>query len=105
MRDTMEGMDVFFVRHGQTDANIHRTHLGGNDPINATGHFQAKKTAEYLKSLEKPDILASSEFLRAQQTANIISQALKMPITTFPDLYETKFGVWDGKPLTEVLPL
>lgn len=62
------GTVVWMIRHGQSDANAGRA---SNDPamipLSPTGHRQAAKVALALGCA--PDLILSSPFLRARQTA------------------------------------
>jgi broad specificity phosphatase PhoE len=70
-------MKLYFARHGQTDANANvvnnRPAAGDDEPLNDLGTQQAAELAENLKD-EKFDIIISSPFKRATQTAEIINQ-------------------------------
>lgn len=79
---------VYFVRHGQTQANV-EMYLGGRDELlSKVGQKQAKVVGDRLRSLDIGTLLAS-DWPRAQQTAKIISQALNdIEIVTVPELGE-----------------
>lgn len=74
-------MHVYFVRHGETLALRRHRHQSPNTPLSPTGREQANSTAEYVRSLN-PDILLSSEYTRALETARIIGMQTGLtPIT------------------------
>jgi broad specificity phosphatase PhoE len=73
-------MKIFFVRHGQTVANIENTEYTNNDelhPLTAHGKLQATYAGKYLKQYGKFDLIISSPRLRAIQTAEQISKEIK----------------------------
>ena len=94
-------MEIYLIRHGQTDAN-HQAIIQGraNNPLNFTGKKQAQLTAEYLKEHHiQFDYCVSSPLLRAKETMNIIKDVLNLHLETHieADLIEREFGELDGK--------
>jgi probable phosphoglycerate mutase len=71
---------ITFVRHGNTNHNLENRAQGHlNNPLNEAGIRQAEAVAKRLA--EEPwDVFLSSDLVRARQTADIISQAIGMPI-------------------------
>lgn len=78
-------MKLYFVRHGQTDANASMTNGHSiaelDEPLNAIGIKQAEELAEQLKDI-KFDALVSSPLKRAVQTAEIINKYHHLDIIT-----------------------
>lgn len=76
-------MKLYFVRHGQTDANVAMNNgqlIGEYDePLNVIGIKQAEDLAEQLKD-SKFDAIISSPLLRAKQTAEIVNKYHDLPI-------------------------
>lgn len=76
---------MLLVRHGQSFFNLHFNQTG-NDPgirdpeLTEEGRAQARRTAESLKAQEIQRV-ECSPYRRAVQTAEIIADALKVPIT------------------------
>lgn len=70
-------MKLYFVRHGQTDANAKMTQGGQiaelDEPLNAAGVQQATEAADALKAIDF-DAVVSSPLKRAVQTAEIINK-------------------------------
>ncbi|HMO77972.1 MAG TPA: histidine phosphatase family protein [Candidatus Paceibacterota bacterium] len=64
-------MDVYFIRHGQTDGNVARRHQHQNSELNELGKEQIKRITPLIIDLN-PTHLISSTQLRALQTAQII---------------------------------
>ncbi len=67
---------VFLVRHGAFDRNDGLSELTDN-PLNALGHEQARRLGERLADMNVPFTrFATSDFLRARQTAEDIGAVL-----------------------------
>ena len=70
-------MKVFFVRHGQTQANVEkRLHKDIKEPLTDKGILQAKKAGEYLKQFGKFDLVISSPATRSIMTAENIMKEI-----------------------------
>lgn len=65
-------MDIYFVRHGQTDGNVAKRHQHANTPLNEVGQRQAEVAAWEISEI-KPTHIISSTQLRAVQTTKIIA--------------------------------
>ena len=92
-------MKMIFVRHGQTDTNV-KEKLGeaiaeDDAPLNAKGLEQAKIVASKLKN-EKVDVIFSSPYRRAVQTAEEIARFHKAPIIKLDGLKERNCSVLVG---------
>jgi broad specificity phosphatase PhoE len=107
---------LWLVRHGQSQGNVARdaADLAGlpmididirdvDVPLSALGHRQAEATGRYFASLprdERPEMILSSPYLRARQTAEAICKAGALaggPARTIIDerLREREFGIFD----------
>lgn len=64
-------MDVYFIRHGQTDSNIARRHQHEESELNEIGKKQIKEITKKVIDL-KPTHLITSTQLRAVQSARIL---------------------------------
>ena len=81
---------IFFVRHGESDANV-GTHFSPADaPLTAKGRQQAAFIAERTTHLPV-DVLISSTMGRAKETAEYIAEAIKLPIEYSELMVERKF--------------
>ena len=72
-------MKIYFVRHGQTQANIENVYYTLDDsihPLTKRGEKQATHTGKYLDKIEKFDLIISSSKLRCIQTAKLISKEI-----------------------------
>lgn len=66
-------MNIYVVRHGQTDWNKKKILLGSTDkPLNSVGREQAAKLKNEFKNI-KFDYYISSDLIRALETTQIIS--------------------------------
>lgn len=95
-------MILYLVRHGETDWNRQRRIQGHSDiPLNEQGILQARRLAERFRK-HPADIIFSSDLLRARQTAEIIGEALDLPVHTCPRLRERSFGQLEGMTVEEI---
>ena len=85
---------IYFVRHGQTDANKARIFSGQIDtPLNDTVREQVKTTCNLIQELNiKWDIIISSTLSRAYETAQIINKNFNVKIINDDRLKELLFG-------------
>ena len=64
-------MHVYFVRHGQTGLNSAHRHQSPNTPLSVEGREQMISRAGILRDIN-PDLLVTSEYTRARESARII---------------------------------
>lgn len=95
--------DVYLFRHGETDANRERRWQGcGLDlPLNETGIAQAEALVDKLRD-KKIEAIFSSALKRAVQTAEIVAQALQLPVKIKEDFREGCFGQGEGIVVSEL---
>jgi broad specificity phosphatase PhoE len=67
-------MEIYFIRHGQTEGNRLHIHQRPSSPLDAVGEAQAEAVAKKLTAL-KPTHLLTSPFFRTRQTADTIARA------------------------------
>ena len=93
-------MNVYFVRHGQTDWNVaHRIQSGGAAEVdlNATGVAQAETAAEGLARADLSfDRIYASPYRRARHTAEIICARVGGAPVLDDRLREIDFGDYNG---------
>lgn len=84
---------VHFVRHGENPANLTRefSHRVVDYPLTERGVAQARATARHFRGSHIAAIYASP-LLRAQQTAEIISEALALPVQIIEAFREVNVG-------------
>lgn len=89
-------MNIYVVRHGQTDWNLKNLLQGSSDiHLNNTGINEAKITAENLKDIQFSAIY-SSPLDRALQTAISINKYHNLEIITDSRLIERTYGIYEG---------
>lgn len=96
---------LFFIRHGQTDANLNRLNAGGewDVPLNETGMAQARAFNETNREfIEQVDTVFVSPMIRAQQTAELILKGHSKPVEVVEGLREWHLGEWSGTKWDEV---
>jgi probable phosphoglycerate mutase len=88
---------LYLARHGETDWNAVGRWQGHTDvPLNETGRQQARALALTLRPYGV-HAAVSSDLSRARETAQIVAQALGVPLgPADPDLRERGFGVFEG---------
>lgn len=66
-------MDIYLVRHGQTNGNLAARHQHPNTPLNEAGEAGAQHIARILHT-KKPTHLVTSNQRRALETARILAR-------------------------------
>ncbi|MEQ4922646.1 2,3-diphosphoglycerate-dependent phosphoglycerate mutase GpmB [Proteus hauseri] len=90
-------LQVYLVRHGETEWNVARRIQGQSDsPLTANGVHQAQQVAEKVKSAGITHII-SSDLGRTRQTAEIIAQACGCEVITDSRLRELNMGVLEQR--------
>lgn len=100
-------MDIYLLRHGQTDWNKKRLLQGHTDiPLNEKGRAQVDDTVRHLSALGvQMDAIVSSPLKRARETAEIAAHRLNYPkekIVVEELLIERGFGEGEGMLLEEM---
>lgn len=91
------------IRHGQTEWNALHRYQGHTDiKLNQVGRVQARQVAEYLHQTEQIEAIYCSDLARSMETAQIIAQEIKLPVTSDRRLREIHFGKWEGLTFREV---
>jgi probable phosphoglycerate mutase len=91
----------WYLRHGETDWNAQGLSQGSVDiPLNPTGLAQARAAGPLLRNRGITSIFASP-LSRARVTAEIVAEALELPVTIDPDLREVSWGVQEGKAMAD----
>lgn len=89
-------MQIYLIRHGQTDWNIEGRFQGHEDiPLNAQGVEQARACGEALKSVRFSSI-QTSPLVRAKATAEWIARYQRCKVTENRALIERHFGQLSG---------
>lgn len=101
-------MDIYIIRHGQTDANLRNELQGRRDvPLNEQGREQARRARAFLDERGILfDRVYSSPLCRAVETARIVSGG-GVPVEKDDRLLEMDYGPYEGmdlrKPTAEVI--
>lgn len=94
---TLTRVAFWFLRHGETDWNAQGVSQGNVDiPLNPVGLAQARAAAPLLRDRGIATIMASP-LSRARVTAEIVAEALGLPVQLDPELREVAFGVQEGQ--------
>jgi len=96
-------MRLLFLRHGQTATNVQAAvHRKGDEAtLDETGQGQAVALVSVCRKEGVQAICCSSES-RAQETADIIGEALSLQPIVLQDLHERDWGDWSGKQWSEI---
>ncbi|HVJ07830.1 MAG TPA: histidine phosphatase family protein [Acidisarcina sp.] len=87
------------MRHGATD--MAGRFCGHSDPpLNDGGRAQIERAASLLHV--PPEVVYTSDLLRARQSAAIIAAHFAVPVKVRPDLREICFGQWEGLSWQEI---
>lgn len=90
---------LILVRHGESAGNRDRIFAADPHslPLTELGYAQAHAVAELIGARFNAELVVSSPYVRARETARIIASALKLPVTVEPRLYEREVGTHRGQ--------
>lgn len=95
-------MNVFFIRHGETDWNkLGKIQGGVDNPLNQKGREEATKLAAALKDV-RYDRAYSSPLLRARETAGYVTGECGDRVICDERLREMSFGECEGMSLAQI---
>lgn len=91
--------NLILVRHGESSGNRDRIYaLSPHDlPLTELGYRQAQQAAQRIAEMFRPQLVVTSAYKRASETARIIAGALGQPLQFEPDLHEREFGTHRGR--------
>lgn len=93
---------LLLVRHGQSTWNSEGRWQGQADPpLSALGEEQARDAAARLAGFGFSRVVAS-DLQRARRTAEILAEALDLPVEVDPGLREIDVGDWTGLTRVEI---
>jgi broad specificity phosphatase PhoE len=93
---------LILLRHGRTAWNAQRRFQGQADPpLDEVGRAQAYEVAGLIAAV-RPDLLVTSDAVRAQQTAEIVGEVAELPALTEARFRERHLGHWQGLTRDEV---
>lgn len=88
-------MKLYFARHGHTNANatspVSQTYGEIDEPLNKQGIQQANDLTEQLKDVHF-DVIVTSPFKRARQTAEIVNKYHNLPLEVDDEWRERGIG-------------
>jgi broad specificity phosphatase PhoE len=90
--------NFILVRHGESSGNRDRIYaISPHDlPLTEMGYRQAQQAAKRIAELFHPQLVVTSSYKRASETARIIAGALAVPLEFEPNLHEREFGAHRG---------
>jgi probable phosphoglycerate mutase len=96
---------LILVRHGESVGNRDRIFTTTPHELALTelGRRQARAAGEKIAKLFKTELVVSSPFVRAHETAKIIAEILKLPLEIEPNLHERDVGSLKGQPYESVM--
>jgi 2,3-bisphosphoglycerate-dependent phosphoglycerate mutase/probable phosphoglycerate mutase len=96
--------DLLIIRHGESEWNLEGRWQGWHDaPLTALGLAQARERAAAIaESGFAPKLVHSSDLGRARQTAEIIGDALGVPVKLDPGFRERSGGEWEAHTIPEI---
>ncbi len=93
---------IYFVRHGETNANVEKRYCGYTDiELNGNGTMQAKNISKILEKYNI-DLIYSSDLIRAKTTAEEINKYHKLNIEYLSELREMNFGILEDLTFKEI---
>ena len=92
------GMKLYFIRHGESEANIQHviSNYGSHFGLTEHGRQQVQVLSERLKNMPITTMY-SSPVIRAMDTADILYQSLDLPYRVTEALREYNCGILEGK--------
>ena len=95
-------MDLYLLRHGETDYNRRKALQGQLDqPLNETGRQQARAAARELAGVNF-DRVYVSPLGRTRETAALATGLPPERLTLEPAIIEISFGPWEGRTTDEL---
>lgn len=79
----------YFVRHGESEANVTDVHYDPEGPLTERGRRQAVFLGKRFQTIPV-DVILASHYERAQETAQIIAAEINKPIETIELLGEAR---------------
>lgn len=98
----MTTITLHLVRHGETPGNVERRFQMPEVPLSDRGREQAAAVARTLREAARSaELILTSDYARAMETARIIADELGLPVLPEPALRERNFGVARGRLYSE----
>jgi broad specificity phosphatase PhoE len=96
---------LILVRHAQSLGNRDRIFTTTPQELALTdlGYAQARAAASRIAELFRPNLVVTSPFVRASETARVIAEALGVQLQIEPNLYERELGAYRGRSYDSLL--
>ena len=90
---------LILVRHGESSGNRERIFAVSphDQPLTELGYAQALQAAQRIGALFSAELVVTSAYRRASETARIIAGALGLPLKVEADLHEREIGAHRGR--------
>lgn len=90
---------LILIRHGESSGNRDRVYATSPHdlPLTELGYRQALAAAQRIEELFLPELVVTSAYRRASETARIIAGALGLPLQVEADLHEREIGAHRGR--------
>ena len=95
---TPPSLQLVLIRHAESLRNREGEKVSIDTGLTELGWRQAHAVAEWLATRYRPDALYASDLIRSRQTAEVISNRLKLPVLVDEGLAEADFEYWDELP-------
>ena len=101
MTKTLAPLQIYFIRHGETDWTLSGQHTGRTDlPLTARGEAMARGLATALQGIRFSRVLSSPR-LRARSTCSLAGFS-DPSVQLEPDLAEWDYGAYEGLRTAEI---
>lgn len=95
-------MNIYLLRHGQTEENRRGTYYGNLDiSLNAIGISQGNKAKEFFNDIELDKVFVSDKKRTSEMAKLVLGQA-EIQIIQDNRINETNFGDFEGKTYEEI---
>jgi len=78
---------IYFVRHGESTANVDGIRLGADTPLTDNGHSQARVIANRFKNIDI-EVVLTSAYMRAYDTGKMIADTSNVSLETVQEAHE-----------------
>jgi len=96
---------LILVRHGESTGNKERIYATKPHELALTtdGEQQAREAGRKIAELFRTELVVSSVYVRARETARIIAEVLGLPFQVEQNLHERHAGTYMGKPYESMM--
>lgn len=100
----IRGRRFLLLRHGATEPHSGKVVMGRYDArLSETGRAQMVEAGQRLAGMGlAAKTVYHSPLRRARDSAEIVNEALKLPMTEVEDFAEISLGAWDGRLISDV---